>query len=384
VTTLREGDGRVEADVTPSTTATAAPSAPSDLQIDADPQTLAANGGEEVSPKSLSSRVASRRTVISLAVTGVVLALAIWRAPIPWADAWHQIRAANLALFALGVAVYYSSFVVRAARWKLLLRNTGEDVGAVSLLETLLSSFFVNCVVPAKMGDLYRAVQLRSREGVSGAKSLGTIVAERLLDLFVLMGLLVIAGGITFRDHVPSSLVPALIGGAILCGLGIAGLALMAAGRGKRLLGLLPDQVVARYEHFRSGTVGAFGRWVEVVPMSIAVWALEGLRLGFVIISLGYGSQVGPAHFLLVALVAALLTTVPFLPGGLGLVEAGMVAVLTQFGLGTGQATAVALLDRSISYGSLILVGGAVFLLVHVRPASASRDRRASATAGTQ
>jgi uncharacterized protein (TIRG00374 family) len=368
--------------VSPSPTVAPTASEPTAEPQPPDPDAVTGSDRDEVSSGSLSSRIASRRTLISLGVTGIVLALAVWRAPIPWTDAWHQIRNANPALFVAGIAVYYLSFLVRALRWKLLLRNTGEDVGGVSLLEILLSSFFVNCVVPAKMGDLYRAVQLRSREGIGGAKSLGTIVAERLLDLFVLMGLLVIAGGITFRDHVPSSLVPALIGGAILCGFGIAALSLMAAGKGTRLLGMLPEQVVARYEHFRSGTVDAFGRWIEVVPLSFAVWGLEGLRLGFVIISLGYGADVGPAHFLLVALVAALLTTVPFLPGGLGLVEAGMVAVLSQFGLGAGQATAVALLDRSISYGSLIIVGGAVFLLFHLRPANRER-RQASAPAGT-
>lgn len=363
--------------MTPSTTVAPLPESPQDEQAGA------ANGTEEVSSVSLASRIGSRRTVISLAVTAVVLGIAIWRAPIPWAGTWHEMRRANIGFFLLGVVAYYSSFVVRALRWKLLLRNTGVEAHTPTLLEILLSSFFVNCVVPAKMGDLYRAVQLRSREAISGAKSLGTIVAERLLDLFVLMGLLVIAGGITFRDHVPSSLVPALIGGAVLCGLGIAALSLMAAERGKRLLGLLPDQVVRRYEHFRSGTVDAFGRWNEVVPLSLGVWGLEGLRLGFVIISLGYGSVVGPAHFLLVALVAALLTTVPFLPGGLGLVEAGMVAVLSQFGLDRGQATAVALLDRSISYGSLVIVGGAFFLYFHSRGGRAAQTQ-ASVAAGSR
>ncbi|HET9051129.1 MAG TPA: lysylphosphatidylglycerol synthase transmembrane domain-containing protein [Candidatus Dormibacteraeota bacterium] len=349
--------------VTTSVAAESVAAAPGEEPPDLDP-----DASDEVGAASLSSRVTSLRTLISLGVTAAVLGIAIWRAPIPWHDTWRQMRSANIGFYVLAIAVYYSSFGVRTARWKLLLRNTGEDVRAPALLEILLSSFFVNCVVPAKMGDVYRAVQLRARAAISGAKSLGTIVAERLLDLFVLMGLLVIAGGITFRDHVPASLVPALIGGAVLCGLGIAGLCLMAAGRGRRLLGMLPDRAVARYEHFRTGTVDAFGRWTEVVPLSVAVWVLEGLRLGFVIIALGFGTEVGPAHFLLVALVAALLTTVPFLPGGLGLVEAGMVAVLTQFGLSTGQATAVALLDRSISYGSLILVGGAVFLFSHARP----------------
>jgi uncharacterized protein (TIRG00374 family) len=280
---------------------------------------------------------------------------------------WGDVRHATPSLYLLAIAVYYLSFVLRALRWKLLLRNTGEELPALSLGEILLASFFVNCVVPAKMGDLYRAVQLRTRHGVGGAKALGTIVAERLLDLFVLMGLLLAAGAVTFRDHVPRSLVPALIAFVVLCAIAGAALMLMVAGRGRRVLRLLPEQLVIRYEHFRSGTVDAFGRWNQVLPLSVGVWACEGLRLGFVIIALGYGSEVGPAHFLLVALIAALLTTVPFLPGGLALVEGGMIAVLGTFGLSASGATAVALLDRSISFASLIVVGGLVFLVMHAR-----------------
>lgn len=326
---------------------------------------------EEVSAPSWTSRVASRKTVVSLGITVVVLAVAIWRAPtlIDWQAVGSDVRRADLKFYGLAIVVYYLSFVVRALRWKLLLRNTGEEISALPLGEILLASFFVNCVVPAKMGDLYRAVQLRSRHGVGGAKSLGTIVAERLLDLFVLMGLLLLAGVVTFRDHVPTSLVPALVAFAALCVLAAAALVVMIMGRGRRVLRLLPEQLVIRYENFRSGTVDAFGRWPLVLPLSVAVWALEGLRLGFVIISLGYFSQVGPAHFLLVALIAALLTTVPFLPGGLALVEGGMIAVLGTFNLSTSGATAVALLDRSISFASLILVGGVVFLVFHARHA---------------
>ncbi len=327
---------------------------------------------DDTSGRSWRDRLTSRRTALSLGLTAVVLALAVWRAPslIDWQAVGTDVRHATLSLYLLGIAVYYLSFVIRAWRWKLLLRNTGEEVGAPGLGEILLASFFVNCVVPAKMGDLYRAVQLRSRHRISGAKSLGTIVAERLLDLFVLMGLLVVAGLITFRDHVPRSLVPALIGFGILCVVAAAALVVMVKGRGGRLLRLLPERMVMRYEHFRSGTVDAFGRWTWVLPLSVAVWACEGLRLGFVILALGYGQQVGPAHFLLVALIAALLTTVPFLPGGLALVEGGMIAVLGTFGLSTSDGTAVALLDRSISFASLILVGGLVFLAMHARRAA--------------
>jgi hypothetical protein len=65
-----------------------------------------------------------------------------------------------------------------------------------------------------------------------------------------------------------------------------------------------------------------------------------------------------------------LLTAVPITPAGLGFVESGLVGLVLlsgDLGLITGVtreiALAVALLDRSISYWSLIVVG----LLLHLR-----------------
>jgi uncharacterized membrane protein YbhN (UPF0104 family) len=49
------------------------------------------------------------------------------------------------------------------------------------------------------------------------------------------------------------------------------------------------------------------------------------------------------------------------------LVEGGIIAVLVFFGLTASQALSVAILDRLISYWSLIAVGLVVFLLSHRR-----------------
>lgn len=324
---------------------------------------------EEVQTPALRRRLLSRRTPLSLALTAAIVGVAVARAPIDWHGAFSDIRGADLRLYAIAVAVFYGAFVLRSIRWQMLLRNTGEEVALVRGGEILMASFFVNCVVPAKMGDLYRALQVRSRERVSGGNALGSLIAERLIDLFTLMSLLLLAAAVTFHDSVPRALVPYLAAGVALCAVGVGVLAVMHTGRGQRLLAYLPEQMVERYERFRVGTIGAFGRWPEVVPLSLGIWGLEGARLGFVIAALGEASAVGPAHFLLVALVAALLTTVPFLPGGLGLVEGGIVVVIAQISsLDRGHALAIALLDRSISYGTLVLVGGGFFLLLHARP----------------
>ena len=323
---------------------------------------------DPVGAPSLRSRLLSPRTVLSLGLTALIIGMAVWRAPIDWHQAWTNIRHADPLLYLAAVAAYYLSFLARTLRWQVLLRNSGERCPAAPLFETLIVSFFVNCVVPAKMGDVYRAFLLRTRLGVGAMKAFGTIIAERLLDLFVLMSLLVVAGVLTFQSRVPGSLLPYAAAGAALCLVGVAILLLMACGRGRRLLQLLPEAVRHRYENFRVGTVHSFGRWPEVLPLSVMVWALESTRLAFVVYALGYGGLLSPPHFLLVALVAALLTTVPFTPGGVGLVEAGMAGVLVAVaGVLKTDAVSIALLDRSISYGTLVVIGCVLFALTHLR-----------------
>ena len=63
-------------------------------------------------------------------------------------------------------------------------------------------------------------------------------------------------------------------------------------------------------------------------------------------------------------MIGSLLTAVPLSPAGLGIVEAGVVGVLTvAYGVPLPEATAIALLDRSISVFSVIVVGSIGYVL---------------------
>lgn len=321
--------------------------------------------GADARPPS-PARLFNARTLISLAVAAAIVGVAVWRAPIKWGDAASRISHADLRLYLIGLFAFYCSFGIRGFRWQILLGNAGEDRRLVPLTGIVVTSFFVNCVLPAKMGDVYRAYLARSKLGIVASKAFGTIIAERLVDLLVLMGLLVTAGVVIFHRRVPGELVPYVIIGVGLCILGGCAVLVMRSGRGTRLLRLLPEAVFHRYESFRLGTIHALDRWPLVIFLTGLIWGLEASRLAFVVFALGY-DQLGPASFLLIALVAALLTTVPFLPGGLGLVEAGMVLVLVAIGnVPSDTAASIALLDRSISYGSLVILGFVVFAVTHI------------------
>src|SRR5207245_9797805 len=76
--------------------------------------------------------------------------------------------------------------------------------------------WFVNCLVPAKLGDLYRSYLVKRRFGISLSRTVGVVVAERLLDLFVVFVLLVVGGYLAFgRTIAPDLNIPYATGAGL-------------------------------------------------------------------------------------------------------------------------------------------------------------------------
>jgi uncharacterized protein (TIRG00374 family) len=130
---------------------------------------------------------------------------------------------------------------------------------------------------------------------------------------------------------------------------------------------VIPARYVDRYVAFEEGTLQSFRRVPLLVGLTIVIWMLEGGRLQFVFASMGIHtsnlSSIPFAPLLFFALGTAVLTTVPFTPGGLGLVEAGLIGVMIYLGIPKQDAAAVVLVDRLLSYYSIALFGFIVYLL---------------------
>ena len=162
---------------------------------------------------SLARRLLNWRTIVPLLVVLALLIFSAQKLNIDPAKTWAAIRAASLPLFLAAFLTYYLSFPLRALRWRLLLENAGFTVsndvrlpGLWKLTEIVYISFFANAVVPAKLGDLYRAYLLRQEIGVSTVRGFGTVLAERLLDLIVLLLLFVSAIIISLHANLPAQL----------------------------------------------------------------------------------------------------------------------------------------------------------------------------------
>lgn len=74
----------------------------------------------------------------------------------------------------------------RAYRWKLMLQPIGYDPTVYRTLLAVLIGYAVNLVLP-RAGELARCGSLQKLAGVPFEKSLGAVVAERLIDVLILI-----------------------------------------------------------------------------------------------------------------------------------------------------------------------------------------------------
>jgi uncharacterized protein (TIRG00374 family) len=263
-------------------------------------------------------------------------------------------------------AVFYLGFPLRGLRWAVLIRGTGYPLRLRDATEIIFISWLVNCLVPAKLGDLYRAYLLKINSTVSLSRTFGTVFIERVLDLIAIVVFGLGSGYWSFRGKLPDQVQIVFLIGVIVVVVLAGGLLSMRNFGRRVILALpLPHKVIEFYDRFEEGVFSAVGMRAlpRLIFLTALIWTTEAMRLFLVVEALGFPDvHLGISGAFFVALTGSLLTAVPFTPAGIGVVEAGVVFVLTTvYGISPTEAIAITLVDRVISVLSIIVFGSVAY-----------------------
>jgi glycosyltransferase 2 family protein len=326
----------------------------------------------EVPPEdavSLGKRLREPKTIISILLPLVIVALAARTIGIQFKDLIDGFQQSNKLLLLVAFVVFYAGFPLRGLRWSRILGATRFRLQPKDATEILFLSWLVNCLVPAKLGDVYRAYLLKlNAPGASLSRTFGTVFIERLLDIIAIAVLGLLAGFWSFRNGLPPEIQGVGVLGIIVVVV-LIGLLLTLRNFGRGLLEKLhvPHRFIDLYDKFEEGVFGAIGpRHLPLLGLlTVSVWATEGLRFYFVVKALGYPDvDLGLSGAFFVAFIGSLLTAVPLSPAGLGVVEGGVLAVLTiAYGIPKGEAATIVIVDRLISVFSIIVLGGILYVI---------------------
>lgn len=131
------------------------------------------------------------KKVLNVLIPVLIAALFLWFAfrAADLAELLEQIRSISYGWLPGFLAMLLLSHYLRAERWRMLLPEKQEQISRFSLFTSVMLGYFMNNFIP-RLGELSRPVYLAKKEDLNAGNLIGTIVAERLFDLLVMLALM--------------------------------------------------------------------------------------------------------------------------------------------------------------------------------------------------
>jgi uncharacterized protein (TIRG00374 family) len=273
------------------------------------------------------------------------------------------------------------SFSIRAQRWRLLVEHQ-PPIRYWTSFSALMIGYLLNNILPARAGDLARALDLGKSEKISRTKVFATLVTERTADLAITLVFLALA--LLTYPALPEWLQQSGIAVAVVASAAVVFL-IVAHTTGRRwipaLVGLLahrlPDRIGSKILQMVTsaldGIAGIFrpANALAFIVLTGFLWILEVAIV--YLVAVGVGLPLAPGNALFVLLVLALGSMVPSSPGFVGTYEFFGVTALAIVGHDGPTALAfIILLHLFTLLGSTIL--GVMCLLFRNRVSVPLKD----------
>ena len=317
-------------------------------------------GVPEAPPEARSLR--GLGSAVGIVISIVCLAAVVW-----WAlrqqppELPHT--AAELGALVSAIALYGVNTLVRSERWHRLLLDDGAHPARVDSYSLTTVGYAVNNVLPARAGDAVRVVLMAPRAAVSKRTVLGTIVAERLLDVGVILVLFLVVGYAILGNVGTHSVEWIVL--ATVAVLAAAAVAIVLVRRNHRIHDFVAPML--------SSTMRLLSRHgALLVAMTFGVWLIEACAWIAVGASVGFGMSFLEGLYL-VAL-ASVFALIPSGPGYAGTQDAATVIGIKAIG-GTGS-TAVSYLVM-LRFALLVPITAVGFVLLAARYGGIARLRAA-------
>ncbi len=273
-------------------------------------------------------------------------------------------KEANYSWIFLGLFFGVLSHLSRAYRWKFMLEPLGFKPKFTNSVLAVLIGYLVNLALP-RAGEVSRAAVMANYEDVPFEKGFGTIVAERIADLIMMLSIILITLFVQF-DFIYDLLIKNFNPTKIVIGLAvvIAGFYILTS-----LVKKAKSGILLKIKTFVAGLVEGVtsifkmkNKWafifhtVFIWAMYVAMFwatipAIEGLNVPFGGILIGFiagGFSIAATN------------------GGIGLYPIAVAGALALFDVPTEPATAFGWIMWTAQTAMIIVFGGLAFLFLPI------------------
>ena len=301
-------------------------------------------------------------SALGIVISVVCLAAVVW-----WAlqqsppQLPHTPR--EIAALVLAIALYGINTLVRSERWHRLLVDDGAKPGRADSYSLTTVGYAVNNVLPARAGDAARVVLMAPRAETTKRTVIGTIVAERLLDVGVILVLFLVVGYAILGNVGTHSVEWIVFATVAVIAAGIVAIVLIR--RNHRIHDFVAPML--------SSTMRLLSRHgALLVAMTFGVWIIEACA--WIAVGASVSFDMNFLEGLYLVALASVFALIPSGPGYAGTQDAATVIGIKAIG-GTGS-TAVSYLVM-LRFALLVPITAVGFILLAVRYGGFARLRAA-------
>jgi len=310
-------------------------------------------GSGKVERMASKKRASRWPLVLTLLLAAALLFLAF--RGVNWRELIGTVQQARLGYLVLAIGIGSSSYWVRGLRWQVLVRAE-KSVALATVFWAMMVGYLGNSFLPARAGEVIRAVMLGRTASLSKSFVLATALTERMLDVIALV--LISLAAVLSLGGLPGWLVNAV---KVMGALGLAGLLVVFAAPRlenplRRSLTWLPlpptlrvrltnvmEQLLLGMRSFQHP-----GRALSFAGLTAVIWLADAM--GAMVIAQALNLSLALPEALLLLAAMGLASAAPSTPGYVGIYQFVAVTVLAPFGFSRSAALAYILVLQATTY----------------------------------
>ena len=267
----------------------------------------------------------------------------------------------------VGIALLFGliSHSARAYRWKFMLEQMGYNSPFKNNFMAVWISYFMNMTIP-RSGEVSRALVLKKYENVPFDKAFGSIIAERVVDLIILLIFIGVAVLLQFDvlqtfllDKIPFDKL--LLYGAVSLVLFLAAILLFVYSKSKWIL-----MIKSKISGLTEGVLSIWKmekKWAFLFH-TIVIWVCYVLTFYAATFALKETSDISFGVVVTAFVLGSL--AISFSNGGFGVFPVVVAGILALYGVSKEAGTAFGWIIWTSQTVQIIILGGLSFLLLPI------------------
>ena len=255
---------------------------------------------------------------------------------------------------------------LRSYRWGVILQPM-EKIDQISLFSVTSVGFLAIASIPARLGELARPYLISKRSSIKMSSALGTILVERVLDIFTVLAIAVIALSLADLPNLPSWMIKSSIIFFLLALAGFCFILFLILCREtalkfiniilNKIPGKLANKIDELIHHFIDGfqIITNIKFLLYLFFLSALVWLVDVLAIYMLLKAFGFTLPVMASFVVMIFLLVGI--AIPTAPGYIGNWHYACCLALELFHLAKTEALSFAVVYNFLSMAIVVVLG---------------------------